>query len=504
MIAEVSLSQEWITAKQKKYVKDPSIIESMIHALYLLERLQESGLEFIFKGGTSLVLLLEQAARFSVDIDIIVRPDLKREELETYLDKIVKNSNGLFTEFKVDGRRSYKGTIPKAHYIFKYKSNFVGKGKDGQVAPNAEREILLDVLYAENPYPNIVSKPIMTEWIELKSDPLVVKMPCVNSITGDKLTAFAPNTTGVPYFRTSTNAEGVTNESEMFREIMKQLFDVGCLFDVITDITAFQKSYHVTVAGEIKYRPERVIKSGEEALRDTIATALIIARREKQVSDEDKKNFEYLNKGIGQFAHFVYTSPFRIEHAQVSSAKAAYLAAIALTNYKGEVARFKEDIALKDFLISHPEYNFLNKQLKAVNKGEALFYWYQAIKLLYPEKNEPVIIMTGTPNIERRGLSLKANIPTDIFVQGGFNCYETMFYLRYPASAVGKIVTVALKDANGQSIEQSIKLVKEGSVSFEFNPTQDIGPNFGFLQLVSKEDLNLEIWSEISDAGFAE
>jgi hypothetical protein len=474
----------------------------MIHALYLLERLQESGLEFIFKGGTSLVLLLEQAARFSVDIDIIVRPDLKREELEKYLEKIVQNSNGFFTEFKVDGRRSYKGTVPKAHYIFKYKSNFAGKGKDGQVAANAEREILLDVLFAENPYPNIISKPIKTEWIELKSDPLVVNMPCVNSITGDKLTAFAPNTTGVPYFRSSTNADGVTSESEMFREIMKQLFDVGCLFDVIHDIPAFQKSYDATVAGEIKYRPERGIKSGEEALRDTIATALLIARRDKQLNDGDKKHFEYLSKGIGQFAHFVYTSPFRIEHAQVSGAKAAYLAAIVLTKYNGEIARFKENIPLKDFLIEHPEYNFLNKQLKAVNKGEALFYWFQAIKLLHPENNEPVMIMTEKNYIERLGLSLKAKIPTDIFVKGGINCYETMFYLRYPASAIGKWVTVALKDANGQGIEQNIELVKEGSVSFEFNPTQDIGPNFGFFQIVSSENLNLEIWSEVSDAGF--
>jgi hypothetical protein len=502
MIAEVSLSQEWITAKHKKYGKDPSIIESMIHALYLLERLQESGLDFIFKGGTSLVLLLEQAARFSVDIDIIVKPALSREDLEKYLDKIVQNSNGFFTEVKLDGRRSYKGAVPKAHYIFKYKSNFVGKGKDGQVTANAEREILLDVLFAENPYPVIVTKPIKTEWIELKSDPIVVNMPCINSITGDKLTAFAPNTTGVPYFRTSTNAEGVTSENEMFREIVKQLFDVGCLFDVISDITAFQKSYHVTVAGEIKYRPERGIKSGDEALSDTIATALIIARREKQLNDADKKNFEYLNKGIGQFAHFVYTSPFRIEHAQVSSSKAAYLAAIALMKYEGEIIRFKENIPLTDFLITHPEYNFLNKQLKAVNKGEALFYWHQTIKLLYPEKKEPTIIMTATPYIERRGLSLKANLPTDIFVKGGINYYETMFYLRYPASAYGKKITVALKDANGQSIEQNIELSKDGSVSFEFNTEHDIGPNFGFLQLISNEDLNLEIWSEISDAGF--
>jgi predicted nucleotidyltransferase component of viral defense system len=381
MISEASLSKEWITAKQKKYGKDPSLVESMIHALYLLEHLQASGLEFIFKGGTSLVLLLEQAARFSVDIDIIVKPEIGREKLEEFLKKIVQNSKGFFLDVTLDERRSYNGPVPKAHYIFKYKSNFTRKGKDGEAV--TEREILLDVLFAENPYPVLISKPINTEWIELKSEPLAVNMPCINSICGDKLTAFAPNTTGVPYFRTFKNADGVTSENEMFREIIKQLFDVGCLFDAINDLAAFQKSYHVNVAGEIKYRPERGIKSGDDALRDTITTALIIARRDKQVNDADKKNFEYISKGLNQFAHFVYTTPFRIEQAQVSSAKAAYLAAIALTKYPGELFRFKENIQLNDFLISHPGYSFLNKQLKAVNKGEALFYWFQTVKLLY-------------------------------------------------------------------------------------------------------------------------
>ena len=61
----------------------------MIHALYLLEQLKQTGLEFIFKGGTSLILLLERPARFSVDIDIIVNPKIQREELESYLNKIV-------------------------------------------------------------------------------------------------------------------------------------------------------------------------------------------------------------------------------------------------------------------------------------------------------------------------------------------------------------------------------------------------------------------------------
>jgi len=52
--------------------RDPILIEKMIMALTLVEELQLSGLDFIFKGGTSLLLLLGTPQRFSIDIDILV------------------------------------------------------------------------------------------------------------------------------------------------------------------------------------------------------------------------------------------------------------------------------------------------------------------------------------------------------------------------------------------------------------------------------------------------
>jgi hypothetical protein len=38
MIDKLSLSAEWINLKQTEFKKDSSLIESMIHALYLLEK----------------------------------------------------------------------------------------------------------------------------------------------------------------------------------------------------------------------------------------------------------------------------------------------------------------------------------------------------------------------------------------------------------------------------------------------------------------------------------
>ncbi len=370
MIDFKTLSAEWIAEKRKKYSKDPTLMESMIYALYLLEQLQLSGLDFIFKGGTSLILLIKEPKRFSVDIDIIVSPKIGKEELEKYLSKIETAS--AFSRMELDKRRSYQGDIPKAHYKFIYNSHFATKNQAGQVVSNPEREILLDILFAENHYPKLVEIPLETDWLLQDDKRIVVTTPDINSILGDKLTAFAPNTTGVPY------------NVEKEKEILKQLFDIGNLFDLLTDLDIFKQSFLETAKDEIKYRPEREIKSVEQVLHDIIETSLLIAKKEILKTEDEKEKFAEINIGINQFRHFVFIGKFEILEAQVASAKSAYLASVILTN-SNELQKFNEAIPLDNYLITNTDYNFLNKRLKFVAKGEALFYWFQTIKLLTNE-----------------------------------------------------------------------------------------------------------------------
>lgn len=83
MIENISFTKEWLnTFRTKREHKgiDVTILEKMVHALSLLEYLKLAGLDFVFKGGTSLVLLLEEGNRFSIDIDII--SSVEREPLE--------------------------------------------------------------------------------------------------------------------------------------------------------------------------------------------------------------------------------------------------------------------------------------------------------------------------------------------------------------------------------------------------------------------------------------
>lgn len=370
MIDLKTLSAEWIAEKRKKYSKDPTLMESMIYALYLLEQLQLSNLKFIFKGGTSLILLMKEPKRFSVDIDIIISPKISKEELERHLSEIIATS--AFERLELDERRSYQGDIPKAHYKFIYNSNFANKNQNGLVISNPEREILLDILFAESHYPTLIEIPLETEWILQKDKYISVTTPDINSILGDKLTAFAPNTTGVPY------------NAEKEKEILKQLFDIGHLFDLLTDIKIFKKSFSETAKGEIAYRLERKIESIKQILHDIIDTALLIAKKDILKTEDEKTKFAEISTGVKQFRHFVFVGKFEILEAQVASAKAAYLASIILTD-KDELIKFRETIPLNDYMITNTDYNFLNKRLKFVAKGEALFYWYQTIKLLTSE-----------------------------------------------------------------------------------------------------------------------
>jgi len=320
MIKNESLSADWISERRKKYSKDPAIMEAMIYALYLLENLKKTGLEFTFKGGTSLVLLLQKPKRFSVDIDIILKPSVTKEILETYLSKITASS--AFTEMKLDERRSYQDGILKAHYKFFYKSNVSARDKEGNIVANPQREILLDVVFEEDRYPKTIKKAIETEWLDQEGESVHVKIPTIDSVTGDKLTAFAPNTTGVPY--------GVDKE----KEIMKQLFDVGCLFDEISDIEETKQSFQSIVEAEIEYRPEREIGSADQVLQDIIDTSILIAGITQFSKNEKDPALQEINAGINQFKHFLFEGTFGLLQAKVASSKAALLAAIILKDFR--------------------------------------------------------------------------------------------------------------------------------------------------------------------------
>lgn len=53
MIQESSFTTDWYTSVEKNYKNlDHNLLDKVTHALYLLEKLADTSLNFVFKGGT--------------------------------------------------------------------------------------------------------------------------------------------------------------------------------------------------------------------------------------------------------------------------------------------------------------------------------------------------------------------------------------------------------------------------------------------------------------------
>lgn len=107
-------------------------------------------------------------------------------------------------------------------------------------------------------------------------------VPDVDSITGDKPTAFAPNTTGIKY----------GTEKEL--EIIKQLFDIGNLFEKVDFVETVAKSFNAFVVEETSYRGLTI--GAPEVLNDIIETAKIIALRDRNKDEPYKSHYNELQK----------------------------------------------------------------------------------------------------------------------------------------------------------------------------------------------------------------
>ncbi len=357
MINQQKISIDWINEVSKANRNaDKILIEKVIRVLLLLEGLIKQKLPFVFKGGTALMLHLNSTKRLSIDIDIILPQT--HENLENILDKVAKEQGFIRKELQ---HRSTLTKIKKEHYKFFYiphhKSN------------KEEENVLLDILFEEVNYSKIVQLPIESVFVPIKDTPLLVDVPCVEDLLGDKLTAFAPNTTGIPYFK---------KEDSMSMEIIKQLYDIGNLLDIVNDASIIKSTFYRFAKTELIYRNTDGLKE-EDVLEDIYQTALCIVSR----GTDGKGDFEQLQSGIRRIGSFIFSENYHIEKAIIHASKAAYLS--TLIKYDAEtIEKFNNPLEMKDWLIDEPMNNKLNKLKKS--NPEAFFYWHKIYELIIEEK----------------------------------------------------------------------------------------------------------------------
>lgn len=348
MIDQDKVTLDWINKISKENRNaDKILVEKVIRALSLLEGLSKQKLFFVFKGGTALMLHLNSSKRLSIDIDIIM--PVKPDELDELLDGVASEQDFLRKELQ---QRNTNTKIDKAHYKFYYTPL--------HKTSKEEEYVLLDILFEEVQYKNLVELKIQSSFLPGNESPLTVKSACLEDITGDKLTAFAPNTTGIPYFK---------GNDSMSMEIIKQLYDIGNLFDSVTDIETVKTTFKKFAKTELKYREMNNL-SEKDVLEDIYQTSLCIVTR----GAEGKGDFSQLKQGIQRVSRFVFSESYHIEKAITHASKAAYVATLIKHDYE-TIEKYSNPLQMKDWLIAEPMNTKLNRLKKS--NPEAFFYWYK-------------------------------------------------------------------------------------------------------------------------------
>lgn len=137
--------------------------------------------------------------------------------------------------------------------------------------------------------------------------------PNANGLLADKLTAFAPHTTGIPF--------GERKELE----IIKQLFDCSVLFEAMDDYHELCSSYKRIAETEIKYKGLSI--QPEVILKDTIRSCLCIASRGQYSRDE----YDYFKDGISRIRNHIIGNKFNGEIAGSYAGRILYLTSSMIT-----------------------------------------------------------------------------------------------------------------------------------------------------------------------------
>lgn len=349
MIHPDSLSLEWIQSVAIRLGKvDKALLEKAIRALFLAEQLKVRGLDFQFKGGTSLLLQLPTPRRFSIDVDIVTTAT--REQLIDILKAVTEDK--LFTRWEEDVRAQQRPDLPVEHFKLFYKSQFPGF--------TPENYILLDVIYHQE-LPTWTEVKLATHtWLKTESDLTSLTLSTKEGLLGDKLTAFAPTTTGILYTKNRP------------LEIIKQLYDIGTLFDQVDDLTAVKSVFEQVASQEIAFRKISIAPS--EVLEDTFNAALTVCDR-----DEKEPRFQHLKTGITNIRPHIFHR-FILDDAIVAAAKVMYLTMLLRKGHAGPPERFDRAQEVLNWEIPTTDYNRFNR-FKRTNP-EAFFYIFKSYQLL--------------------------------------------------------------------------------------------------------------------------
>lgn len=343
----------WIERESRRHRTGNTFFEKSLYAFELLGRLKQEGLDFVFKGGTSLLLRLPNPRRLSIDVDIVCREPSDR------LVRVLANcATDPFTGFEED-KRPHKRKLPRRrHWNLHFNS----------INPEScpEPYIILDVLEEDCLYPDVEDIEIRTKFFGTDHS-IRVRVPTVDNLLADKLTTFAPETIGQDY------------DAEHPEKMIKHLFDIGELFNVAESLHAVQDVYARIAAAEIGYREAKWGR--ETCLDNTIATARLVTALVVN-RDLDAERCPIIRSGIEALRGHLLGTSFTINDAAIAAGKAALLATAIKHGATGTPIRdlryssSKLDIVRAAAPLGDPVFAKL-----AQASPEAFYYWHLAAQM---------------------------------------------------------------------------------------------------------------------------
>jgi len=269
------------------------LAEQVIHCMELVAMLSHEGLSFMFKGGNSLLLLLDEPRRFSIDVDIAT--DETRERIEEILESMVKKSD-VFTRWEKRVHKT-KPWLPMSSYYIFYASATLP----------SETSIMLDVQLRMSGYRKI-KKPVRCGSFYTSDE--AVLLPSISSLIGDKLLTLGPATLGIP----------VNKGKEAQR--LKHSFDISLLSAKPMEIEDIRESIRICMEQENSL--QKTSFSLAEIFEDTIRYCGSVMKYDEEPSLEGL--LPYLGeivKGRKPFEEHIFAKDYSWKDLQIDLARSA-------------------------------------------------------------------------------------------------------------------------------------------------------------------------------------
>lgn len=265
--------------EQHKGFAPGSLCELVVYCFELLSQLSLYPFNFRFKGGNSLLLMLDDPQRFSIDVDIdTLEP---KENLIRMMTEIQQKCE-VFTKLEIRQHKT-KPWLPMISFNLFYKS-FYKKPE--------ESFVMLDAVIKESPYKGY-RKKIKVDTLYSSEQEVEISTP--SGLMGDKLLTLGPSTLGIPL--------GKNKEAQR----LKHVFDIARLSEKTIDEKELLESLNQCSVQENEIQKKN--STLQEVIQDTIqfCDAPLSYKKIPPLDTLEKNTYLYeIVKGYPEFKTYLF------------------------------------------------------------------------------------------------------------------------------------------------------------------------------------------------------